>query len=56
MICPGARRAIVVIASTPRTEDPWFESRQGLRFLYIAVLLSKAQYAYENMLQKHILM
>jgi hypothetical protein len=27
------RRGIVVIASTSRTEDPGFESRQGLRFL-----------------------
>jgi hypothetical protein len=37
------RRGIVVIASAYRTEDPGFESRQGVRFfrnLYIAVLLS----------------
>jgi hypothetical protein len=35
---------LVVIASASRTEDPGFESRQGVsffRFLYIAVLLSK---------------
>jgi hypothetical protein len=35
------RRGIVVIASAYRTEDPGFESRQGVRFfryLYIAVL------------------
>jgi hypothetical protein len=34
---------IVVIASAYRTEDPGFESRQGVRFfrnLYTAVLLS----------------
>jgi hypothetical protein len=39
------RRGIVVIASANRTEDPGFESRQGVMFLglyaYIAVLLSK---------------
>jgi hypothetical protein len=32
---------VVVIASASRTEDPGFESRQGVRSLYIAVLLSK---------------
>jgi hypothetical protein len=40
---PG-RRGIVVIASASRTEDPGFESRQGVRFLgvvNIAVLLPK---------------
>jgi hypothetical protein len=37
------RRGIVIVASAYRTEDPGFESRQGVRFLrnlYIAVLLS----------------
>jgi hypothetical protein len=37
------RRGIVVIASAYRTEDPGFESCQGVRFFrifYIAVLLS----------------
>jgi hypothetical protein len=32
------RRGIVVIASTYRTEDPGFESRQGVRFLGIYAL------------------
>jgi hypothetical protein len=34
------RRGIVVIASTYRTEDPEFESRQGERFLGISTLQS----------------
>jgi hypothetical protein len=36
------RHALVTIASAYRTEDPGFESRQGVRFLciYIAVLKS----------------
>jgi hypothetical protein len=29
------RRGIVAIAYAYRTEDPWFESRQGVRFLGI---------------------
>jgi hypothetical protein len=32
------RRGIVVIASAYRTEDPWFESRQGVRFLGLYTL------------------
>jgi hypothetical protein len=35
------RRGKVVSASSSRTEDPGFESRQGVRSSHIAVLLSK---------------
>jgi hypothetical protein len=40
------RRGIVVIASASRTEDPGFESRQGVRFLGLYTL----QCCYHNLI------
>jgi hypothetical protein len=43
-------RGIVVIASAYRTEDPWFDSSQGVRFLetytYITVLIMHCHILY----------